>query len=71
MKAVIGPTVLVCTNNYACSKAVIGVPYQPDGDLHTFVLQSGDLVEFLDVTAEESHQSLLQAVSPTLVSSFG
>lgn len=62
MKAVIGPTIAIRTDVYASSEALIGTPYRPD-DPHIFVLRSNDLVEFLDMTAEESHENLLQAVS--------
>ncbi|KAH0825952.1 GH3 auxin-responsive promoter [Lanmaoa asiatica] len=60
VKSVIGPTVAIRTPGYGSTESPIAVPHRPD-DLDTFVLRSKDLIEFLDVTTEESHENLRQA----------
>lgn len=67
MKSIIGTTIAIHTPGYGSSESFIAVPHRSD-DLDTFVLRSLDLVEFLDVTTEESHENLLQAVSLVFIS---
>ena len=66
MKLVIGPTIAIHNLGYVSSESAIGLPFRPD-DPHTFIFLRGNIVEFLDVTAEKSHESLQQAVSSIFV----
>ncbi|KIJ13239.1 hypothetical protein PAXINDRAFT_13998 [Paxillus involutus ATCC 200175] len=60
VRSVLGPTVGICSPGFVTTEAFIGVPYYVD-DLDTFVIETEDVVEFLDVTAEETHKNILQA----------
>ena len=69
VKSVMGPTIAIHNSGYGSSESPIGLPYQPD-DPHTFVILNKNLIEFLDVTAEESHESLYQAVNVVFLSAL-
>ncbi|KIJ13241.1 hypothetical protein PAXINDRAFT_100828 [Paxillus involutus ATCC 200175] len=60
VKSVLGPTVSIYSPGFITTETYIGVPYHVN-DLDTFVIQTEDVVEFLDVAAEESHENILQA----------
>ncbi|KAF8836519.1 hypothetical protein BDN67DRAFT_911028 [Paxillus ammoniavirescens] len=60
VRSILGPTIVVRGLGYGATECGIAVPYDVD-DLDTFVLQSEDVIEFLDVAAEETHQNILQA----------
>ncbi|KAF8833581.1 hypothetical protein BDN67DRAFT_976531, partial [Paxillus ammoniavirescens] len=60
VRSVLGPTVSIYNPGFFTTEASIGVPYYVN-DLDTFVIETEDVVEFLDVAAEESHENILQA----------
>ncbi|KIJ13240.1 hypothetical protein PAXINDRAFT_170690, partial [Paxillus involutus ATCC 200175] len=60
VRSVLGPTVGIYSPGFLTTEAHIGVPYYVN-DLDTFVIETEDVVEFLDVAAEESHANILQA----------
>ncbi|KIK77127.1 hypothetical protein PAXRUDRAFT_167724 [Paxillus rubicundulus Ve08.2h10] len=60
VRSVLGPTVSICSPGFIATEAYIGVPYYVN-DLDTFVIQTEEVVEFLDVVAEQTHENILQA----------
>ncbi|KIJ05550.1 hypothetical protein PAXINDRAFT_141226 [Paxillus involutus ATCC 200175] len=60
VRSILGPTIAIRGLGYGATECHIAVPYDVD-DLDTLVLQSEDVIEFLDVAAEETHQNILQA----------
>ncbi|KAF8835122.1 hypothetical protein BDN67DRAFT_975581, partial [Paxillus ammoniavirescens] len=60
VRSVLGPTVSIYSPGFITTETYIGVPYYVN-DLDTFVIETEDVVEFLDVAAEESHENILQA----------
>jgi len=58
---VIGPNVIVTSPGYGCTECVIGVPLNPE-DPDVFVVNSTNVVEYLDVADNQTHESILQAV---------
>ncbi|KAF9221101.1 hypothetical protein BS17DRAFT_768874 [Gyrodon lividus] len=58
-RSVLGPTIAIRNPGYASTEAFIAVCYDID-DLDTFVLLTEDVVEFLGVAAEETHENILQ-----------
>lgn len=62
VRFIVGPNVSIHGFAYGASEAMIGYPHdanKPD----EFVLQSDDIVEFLDISQDESHENLCQVVS--------
>ncbi|KIJ06281.1 hypothetical protein PAXINDRAFT_140712 [Paxillus involutus ATCC 200175] len=60
VRSILGPTIAIHGLGYGATECGIAAPYDVD-DLDTLVLQSEDVIEFLDVAAEETHQNILQA----------
>lgn len=61
VRSILGPSIAIRVPGYGSSEAAIGVAH--DGDkLDEFVLQSDDIIEFLDVTQDATHVNLRQAV---------
>ncbi|KAF8839600.1 hypothetical protein BDN67DRAFT_969812 [Paxillus ammoniavirescens] len=60
VRSVLGPTVSIYSAGFITTETIIGVPYCVN-DLDTFVIATEDVVEFLDVATEESHENILQA----------
>ncbi|KIJ04582.1 hypothetical protein PAXINDRAFT_94548, partial [Paxillus involutus ATCC 200175] len=60
VRSILGPTVTIRTLQYGATEGQIADPYDMD-DLDTYVLQPEDVIEFLDVTAEETRENILQA----------
>ncbi|KAI9568804.1 GH3 auxin-responsive promoter [Boletus coccyginus] len=60
VKFILGPNVALRSVGYLASEAGMGLPH--DGKLDEFVLKSDDaVIEFLDVSLEETHEHLCQA----------
>ncbi|KAF9220218.1 hypothetical protein BS17DRAFT_350535 [Gyrodon lividus] len=59
VRSVLGPTIAICNVGYGSTEAIIGTFYDIN-DLDTFALLTEDVVEFLDVAAEETHENILQ-----------
>ena len=57
----IGPNVIVTNHGYGCSECSIGVPLNRE-DVDLFVVNSRNLVEYLDVADGQTHENILQAV---------
>jgi len=71
VRSILGPTVSICVPGYAASEAAMGVSYA--NKLDEFVLQSDDIVEFLDLSLDATHENIRQPVSispPTLLCMF-
>lgn len=62
VRSIVGPSVSVHNFGYGSSEATIGLPYDAK-NLDELVLQSDDNVEFLDISQDETHENLCQAVS--------
>ncbi|KIK80810.1 hypothetical protein PAXRUDRAFT_833328 [Paxillus rubicundulus Ve08.2h10] len=60
VRSILGPTIALRGFGYGATECVMAASYDMD-DLDTFVIQTEDVIEFLDVTAEESHENILQA----------
>ncbi|KAF8550614.1 hypothetical protein OG21DRAFT_1419421 [Imleria badia] len=58
--SILGPTVSIRCPGYGSSEAMIGVPYDVN-KLDEFVLLLHDIVEFLDVSLDATHENLRQA----------
>ena len=61
VRSILGPHVSIRCLGYGSTEAAIGAPY--DNKLDEFVLQSDDIVEFLDLSLDATHENLRQAVS--------
>ena len=57
----IGPNVVITNHGYGCSECVIGVPLNRE-DVDVFVVNSANVVEYLDVAEKQAHENILQAV---------
>ena len=62
VKAILGPTVAIRNHGYASSESFMSVIFDPS-DLDTFVLQTEDVLEFVDVNTEGISKNIVQAVS--------
>ena len=62
VRSILGPNVSVRCPGYGSTEAAIGAPYDAN-KLDEFALQSEDIVEFLDVSLDATHENLRQAVS--------
>ncbi|KAF8833580.1 hypothetical protein BDN67DRAFT_976529 [Paxillus ammoniavirescens] len=60
VRSVLGPTVSICSPGFIATEVYIGIPYYVN-DLDAFVIQTEDVVEFMDVTTEHTHENILQA----------
>ncbi|KAF8836515.1 hypothetical protein BDN67DRAFT_974055, partial [Paxillus ammoniavirescens] len=60
VRFILGPTIAIRSLGYGATEGHIADSYDTD-DLDIFVLQTEDVIEFLDVTAEETHENILQA----------
>ncbi|KIJ12249.1 hypothetical protein PAXINDRAFT_101282 [Paxillus involutus ATCC 200175] len=58
VRSVLGPTIAIRSHGYGATESVFAACYEDH--LDTFVLQTEDVIEFLDATAEENHQNILQ-----------
>ncbi|KAF8836527.1 hypothetical protein BDN67DRAFT_1014640 [Paxillus ammoniavirescens] len=58
VRSVLGPTIAIRGRGYGATESVFAACYEDH--LDTFVLQTEDVVEFLDAAAEETHQNILQ-----------
>ena len=61
MRSILGQTVSIRAPGYGASEATFGVPYA--NKLDEFVLQSDDIIEFLDVSLDVIHENIRQPVS--------
>ncbi|KIJ05378.1 hypothetical protein PAXINDRAFT_21352 [Paxillus involutus ATCC 200175] len=59
VRSVLGPTIAIRSAGYGATEARIAVSYYTV-DLDTYVLQTEDVIEFLDAAAEEIHENILQ-----------
>ena len=57
----IGPNVDLTSPGYGCTECIIGVPFNP-ADLDVFVVNTTNVVEYLDVADNQRHEDILQAV---------
>ena len=62
VRSILGPNVSIRSPGYASTEAMIGAPHDAN-KLDEFVLQSDDIVEFLDLSLDPIHENLCQAVS--------
>ena len=62
VRSILGPNVSIRCVGYGGTEAVIGAPYDPNKP-DEFVLQSDDVIEFLDLSLDATHENLRQAVS--------
>ncbi|KAF8134275.1 GH3 auxin-responsive promoter-domain-containing protein [Boletus edulis] len=60
VRSILGPNVSIRSSGYGCSEGAFGVPHDVN-TLDEFVLQSDDIVEFLDVSLDATHENLSQA----------
>ncbi|KIJ10893.1 hypothetical protein PAXINDRAFT_172025 [Paxillus involutus ATCC 200175] len=60
VRAVLGPTISICNAGFVSTEACIGVPYDVN-DLDTFVIQTEEVIEFLDIVAKQTHENIHQA----------
>ena len=61
MRSIVGPNVAIRSSGYRASEATIGLAHDPT-KLDEFVLRTDSVVEFLDISRDETHQELSQAV---------
>ncbi|KAF8547319.1 hypothetical protein OG21DRAFT_1607449 [Imleria badia] len=59
VRSIVGPNVSLRSSGYRASEATIGLPHDP-AKLDEFVLKSDSVIEFLDVSRDETHQELSQ-----------
>ena len=62
VRSILGPNVSIRAPGYASTEAWMGAPHDAN-ELDEFVLQSDDIVEFLDLSLDATHENLCQAVS--------
>ncbi|KIJ13247.1 hypothetical protein PAXINDRAFT_170699 [Paxillus involutus ATCC 200175] len=60
VRSILGPTIAMRGFGYGSTECVMGASYDMD-DLDMFVIQTEDVIEFLHVAAEETHENILQA----------
>ncbi|KIJ13242.1 hypothetical protein PAXINDRAFT_14001 [Paxillus involutus ATCC 200175] len=60
VRSILGPTIAMRGFGYGSTECIVAASYDMD-DLDTFVIQTEDVIEFLDVDAEETHENILQA----------
>ncbi|KAF8836521.1 hypothetical protein BDN67DRAFT_1014635 [Paxillus ammoniavirescens] len=60
VRSVLGPTIAMRGFGYGSTECIMAASYDMD-DLDTFVIQTEDVIEFLNVEAEEAHENILQA----------
>ena len=60
----IGPNVVVKNTGYGCTECLIGVPFNHE-DVDVFVVNSTNVVEYLDVADNHAQENILQAVCMT------
>ncbi|KAG6375687.1 GH3 auxin-responsive promoter [Boletus reticuloceps] len=60
VRSILGPNVSIRGPGYGCSEGSFGVPHDVN-KLDEFVLQSDDIVEFLDASLDATHENLRQA----------
>ena len=61
----IGPNVVVTNIGYGCTECAIGVPLNRE-DVHVFVVNSTNFIEYLDVAGNLARENVLQAVCISL-----
>ncbi|KAI6013488.1 GH3 auxin-responsive promoter [Pisolithus microcarpus] len=59
-RSVLGPNVLIHNLGYGCTECPIGKMLNVD-DTETFVLETGDYIEYLDPSGAPVHENILQA----------
>ncbi|KIN97892.1 hypothetical protein M404DRAFT_1005747, partial [Pisolithus tinctorius Marx 270] len=59
-RSVLGPNVVIHNPCYICTECLIGRSLNFD-DTETFVVATNDLIEFLDMTEQQTHGQVLQA----------
>ncbi|KAI6111051.1 GH3 auxin-responsive promoter [Pisolithus sp. B1] len=59
-RSVLGPNIVIHNPWYACTECLIGRNLNR-GDTDTFVVAADDLIEFLDMSGEQTHGDVLQA----------
>ncbi|KAI6129045.1 GH3 auxin-responsive promoter [Pisolithus croceorrhizus] len=59
-RSVLGPNIVIHNPWYACTECLIGRNLNY-GDTDTFVVAADDLIEFLDMSGEQTHGHVLQA----------
>ena len=62
VRFILGPNIPIRCPGYASSEAVIGLPRDPNKP-EEFALACDDIIEFLDVSLDATHENLCQAVS--------
>ncbi|KIJ13250.1 hypothetical protein PAXINDRAFT_117446 [Paxillus involutus ATCC 200175] len=60
VRSILGPNITIHNVGYGATECHIAATYDTN-DLEKFVIQTEDVVEFLDVAAEETHENILQA----------
>ncbi|KAG9312134.1 GH3 auxin-responsive promoter [Chiua virens] len=60
LRSIVGPTVDIRAPGYGATESALGLPH--GNKLDEFVLRPDETIEFLDVTQEETHENLRQAV---------
>jgi len=60
-RSVIGPNVVVRSPGYGCTEGLLARPLNPE-DTEAFVVNTKDVVEYLDVVDNQSHGNIRQAV---------
>jgi len=61
VRSILGPSVSVSSVGYGASESLIGLPHA--NKLDEFVLPSDDIVEFLDLSLDATHENIRQPVS--------
>ncbi|KAI6038809.1 GH3 auxin-responsive promoter [Pisolithus marmoratus] len=59
-RSVLGPNVLIQTPGYGCTECAMGKAFNAN-DTETFILDTADVVEFLDTSEALVHDNILQA----------
>ena len=57
----IGPNVVITSPGYGCTECIIGAPFNV-ADTDVFVVNTTNVVEYLDVVDNQAHENILQAV---------
>ncbi|KAF8836524.1 hypothetical protein BDN67DRAFT_974069 [Paxillus ammoniavirescens] len=60
VRSILGPAIAMRGFGYGSTECIMAASYDME-DLDTFVIQTEDVIEFLDVGAEETHENILQA----------
>ena len=61
MRSMIGPNVVITSPGYGCTECIIGAPFNM-ADTDVFVVNTTNVVEYLDVVDNQAHENILQAV---------